>query len=356
MRRLAVACTSLLGLVACSSQPASTSPTPTVRVTPTSTTIGALKRQPVSDAALVLPASTPVLMFQVFGDDHLRAITWDGLHSGIVGTPIGQFVPWSQSPDGSRFVAGATVYDRAGRVVGAFPWPTKDISAVWSGDGRLWRAEPLAPQSGFALTLQAAAPGATPRTVSQTFGIYQDQASYPVMAANPAADVAIVGTYNGISQYPAARPVWIIRLSTGRVTRLINEAIGAVSADGMTVAEAGQSSAGNMLTTIRRTGDGASLGSVPGVTPLGFSGDGSLLVGAKTTNDVVLVDWRSGRILWTSSSHGLPYGGMIAEPGGRRVAIGFGFVGGSDDADVYIVDPSAPTLLLPAKLKASLRY
>jgi hypothetical protein len=38
------------------------------------------------------------------------------------------------------------------------------------------------------------------------------------------------------------------------------------------------------------------------------------------------------------------------------MAIGMGFTGGSDTADVYIVAPDGSAVLLPARLRAALQY
>lgn len=87
----------------------------------------------------------------------------------------------------------------------------------------------------------------------------------------------------------------------------------------------------------------------------GFSSDASLMVGVTRANSTVLLNWRTGRRVWNST--GLPYGGMLAEPtGGNHVAIGLGFTGGSDTADVYIVAPDGSAILMPAHLRAALNY
>jgi hypothetical protein len=109
-----------------------------------------------------------------------------------------------------------------------------------------------------------------------------------------------------------------------------------------------------MRTAIQRADDGTTLGTVDNFTAHGFSGDGSLLVGTTNSGSTVLLDWRTGRRIWSQS--GLPYGGFFAEPAGDRVAIGLGFIGGSDIADVYIVAPDGSAVLLPAHLRAALQY
>ncbi|MDQ6885498.1 MAG: hypothetical protein M3077_14875, partial [Candidatus Dormibacteraeota bacterium] len=89
-------------------------------------------------------------------------------------------------------------------------------------------------------------------------------------------------------------------------------------------------------------------------TAHGFSSDASMLVGVTGENATVLLNWRTGRQVWSST--GLPYGGFLAEPGGSHMAIGMGFTGGSDTADVYIVAPDGSAVLLPARLRAALQY
>jgi len=104
--------------------------------------------------------------------------------------------------------------------------------------------------------------------------------------------------------------------------------------------------------TIRSADDGTTMGRVDGFVAQGFSGDNTLLVGASDSVAAV-VDWKTGRAIWSASG---PYGGFLAEPAGRRLAVGIGFVGGSDQRDVYLVSADGSAALLPAQVRVALHY
>jgi hypothetical protein len=250
-------------------------------------------------------------------------------------------------------VADGVVYDRAGHSLGTLPWRGKGDSATWSSDGSLCKAVPQTPVTGAWLQLQVAKPGEAPRTVARGFGIYGDNASYPVLACDRASDRAVVAS---LGQGVALGRLWIFRLSTGTLIRSVNypEAWATVSNDGRTLAVAQPVGNGVMRTVVQRTDDGSSLGTVEDFTAHGFSANGSLVVGTTSSGSTVILDWRTGRRIWAHS--GLPYGGFFVEPAGEHLAIGLGFTGGSDIADVYLVSPDGSSALLPAHLRAALQY
>lgn len=208
------------------------------------------------------------------------------------------------------------------------------------------------------MSLQTDLPGQPPRTVASGFTSYGDMATYPVLACDVATDRAIVAV---LGQGVRAEDLWVFQLSTGALIRTVDYmptgAWVAASADGSILTESVQASDGAWTTTIRRTNDGSELGTLNDFIAQGFSSDNSLLVGQTVrTKLTVLGDWRSGKQVWSSS--GLPggYGGFLAEPSGDHVAIGLGFVGGSDQADVYIVGRDGKAALLPAHITAALQY
>jgi hypothetical protein len=122
-----------------------------------------------------------------------------------------------------------------------------------------------------------------------------------------------------------------------------------------------RSSAGKWTATIRSTDDGAQLGTIDDFVVQGFSGDKTLVVGpsggttlAPSSQTTAVIDWKTGRKIWSTS--GQPYGGFLAEPAGRRLAVGVGFVGGTDIRDVYLVAPDGSAVLLPASARVALLY
>jgi hypothetical protein len=260
----------------------------------------------------------------------------------------------NQSPDTTRFVADNMVYDRNGASLGSLPWPGKGGGeAVWSADGRqLCHAIPAWQASGAPMKLEVAGVGERPHPVASGFGIYGDNAVYPVLACDKARDRAIVASFG---QGLAPSVLWVIRLSTGSVIRTLT-APGrwvTASSDGLMLART--IAVGNRTrVTIEKADDGTILKSIDDFSAQGFSGDGSLLIGVERSSATVLLNWRDGKRLWSSTAG--PYGGFLAEAGGRHVAIGIGFVGGSDQADVYLVGPDGSAVLLPEQIRAGLRY
>ncbi|MEK6207838.1 MAG: hypothetical protein AABM32_09370 [Chloroflexota bacterium] len=262
---------------------------------------------------------------------------------------------WSQSLQGTPYLVGTTVYDRDGKSLGTIPWAAKE-SKTWSSDGRfLCAAVPGTATAGAQMRLEMALIGQTAKVVATGYTTYSDNAVYRVLACDQGTDRAIVASFG---QGTTASKLWVFRLSSGAVVRSVDYAgVGgwvAASADGSMLAESVPpvGAATNWKTTIRSADDGAQLATIDDLVARGFSGDKSLVVG-NTPGAAAVVDWKTGRKVWTASG---PYGGFLAEPAGRRFAVGVGFVGGSDQRDVYLVaaDGSAP--LLPERVRVSLRY
>jgi hypothetical protein len=196
------------------------------------------------------------------------------------------------------------------------------------------------------------------RVVASGFTTYGDNSGYPVLACDTGNDRAIVAFFG---QGIAPARLWVFRLSTGALIRSVDYSSQstsggwvAASADGSMLAETVRSggAGGPWRATIRATDDGAQLGTIDGFVVQGFSGDKSLVVGANETSTAV-IDWKTGRKIWSASG---TYGGYLAEPGAQRLAIGIGFVGGSDQRDVYLVQPDGSAQLLPARVRVGLRY
>src|SRR5438067_2127243 len=126
----------------------------------------------ISDTHLPASDSGAFVLFQIAGDDRLRGISWDGRQTGIFDARIGPAALWSsQSPDSLRFVAGRVVYDRAGRSLGALPWPGKESAeATWSTDAKaLCKAVPDWATTGAPMHLEVARPGQPARTIVRGF-------------------------------------------------------------------------------------------------------------------------------------------------------------------------------------------
>jgi hypothetical protein len=274
--------------------------------------------------------------------------------SGILPVQVPADAAWSQSPYGATFRIGSTITARDGPVLAVTPWPAK-ITPAWSLQGTtLCAAVPERDATGAAMRLESFKFEQPVRVVASGFTTYSDNASYPVFACDTGSDRAIVAQ---VGQGVAPTKAWIFRLSTGALVRSVDySGTGwvAASADGTMLAESGREggAAGTWKSTIRSADDGAQLGMVDGFVVRGFSWDKALVVATNETS-AAIIDWKTGRKIWSVSG---PYGGYLAEPGGQRFAIGIGFVGGSDQRDVYLVQPDGSAPLLPARVRVGLRH
>jgi hypothetical protein len=310
----------------------------------------------VSDTTITASAGSFVL-FQLAGEARMRAITWDASFNGILPVQVPADAIWSQAPYGATFRIGSTITARDGPVLAVTPWPAK-ITPAWSLDGTtLCAAVPEREATGAAMRLESLKFEQPVRVVASGFTTYGDNATYPVLACDTTTDRAIVAQFG---QGIALAKLWAFRLSTGAMIRSVDYSSlstsggwVAASADGSMLAETVRSggAGGPWKATIRATDDGAQLGTIDGFVAYGFSGDKSLVVGANEMS-AAIIDWKTGRKVWSAAG---PYGGYLAEPGSQRFAIGIGFVGGSDQRDVYLVQPDGTAALLPARVRVGLR-
>jgi hypothetical protein len=354
----------LVVVIAMACSPTASSPTPTPTASSSTPTVTAsptpspsrVARVTVSDTTIATSAGSFVL-FQLPGEPRLRAITWDASFSGILPVQVPADAVWSQSPYGATFRIGSTITARDGPVLAVTPWPSK-ITPAWSLEGTtLCAAVPERDATGAALRLETFTFEQSVRIVASGFTTYGDNAGYPVLACDTGTDRAIVALFG---QGIALAKLWVFRLSSGALIRSVDysglSTSGgwvAASADGSMLAETVRSggAGGPWKATIRATDDGAQLGTIDGFVVHGFSGDKSLVIGANETSAAV-IDWKTGRKIWSAPG---PYGGYLAEPGTQRVAVGIGFVGGSDQRDVYLVNADGSAALLPARVRVGLR-
>src|SRR5438874_2510220 len=358
-------------LIAAGCAPTASSPTPTASPSASATTSplasssatpSAPPRLKPSDAPLTEVAGAFVL-FQVAGETRLRAISFDAEMNGVLGGEVAAGSVWSQSPFGISYVIGSTAYDRNAKVLGTVPWDARQ-TGTWSSDGRfLCAAVPDRATTGAMMRLATAVIGEPAKVIASGFMTYADNGSYRVLACDQASDRAVVASFG---QGVAPARLVVFRLSTGAIIRSVDYAgaVGwvAASADASTLAESvRQTPSGKWIATIRATDDGSQLGVVEDFVAQGFSGDKSLVVGpsgsatpARSSLTTAVIEWKTGRTVWSAGDH--PYGGFLAEPAGRRLVVGIGFVGGSDVRDVYLVSPDGSAVLLPAQVRVALLY
>lgn len=342
--------------------PSASAPTPTASAAPPTVTATASPTAPPRIQAAETPfvaVAGPFVVFQMPGETRLRAIPFGGeangrLEGGGAGQTSGS-AGWLQSPYGAPYLVGNFVFGRDGHPVGPVAWPSK-VTPTWSAKGTsLCAAVPERDVTGSALRLEILTLGQPARLVATGFATFSDNAVYRVLACDESTDRAVVASFG---QGVTASKLWVFRISTGAVVRSVDYAgvngWVAASADGSMLAETVRAggAGGPWKATIRATDDGAQLGTVDGYVVQGFSGDKTLIVGANETS-VAVIEWKTGRKVWTASG---PYGGFLAEPAGRRFAVGIGFVGGSDQRDVYLVAPDGSAPLLPDRVRVALLY
>lgn len=334
--------------------PSSPVPTPTTNVSPAPNAA----RLTLSDARLVADDRSHFL-FQAASESRLRAVAWSDGTSGVLAGEVPSKATVWQSPDGRRYVLNGEIYDADGRELGALPWLDRSLP-TWSRDGQfLCKAVPEVPTTGAPLQLQTVFPGQQPRIVAAGYGIYGDNAGYPVLACDATSDRVVVASFG---QGLFAGHLWVFRLSTGALIR--SEDLGAndvgswlaASADGTLLAHSTRATmTGPMTTTVRTAESPIALATLPNFEGHGFSGDGSLLIGVTGANAVAVVDWKAARRVWSAT--GLAYGGYFLEPGGAHFAVGLGFVGGAEDkGDVYVVSPDGTSVILPSGVHVVLHY
>ena len=199
--------------------------------------------------------------------------------------------------------------------------------------------------------------GQQPRVIVTGFTNYLDNAGFPVLVCDSTTDRIITAVFG---QGVAFARLWVFRLSNGSLVRTAEKPTGVAGAwvaanhDGSLLAQSVRMTmAGPWVTTIVRADDGTQVATLDDFVTQGFSGDGELVVGTFGANRVAVIEWKTGRRVWNATGQ---YGGFRAEPNGKRVAVGVGFFGGSEQRDVYLVAPDGSALLLPASVHASLRY
>jgi len=359
--RLRLALAVPLALIAIGCEPSASSPTPTAVAAPPSASQAPSPSGPtrIQESENPIPdVAGAFVLFQLPTETGLRAVSFGGEVNGLLPTSITQlsgYAGWQQSPYGIPYILGSTVYDRAGKSLGTLPWTIRQ-TVTWSADGRfLCAAVPERATTGAQMRLETAVPGQPAKLIASGFMTYADNATYPVLACDESTDRVIVASFG---QGVAPSRLVVFRLSTGAVIRSVDYAgmlsWVAASADGTMLVETlhFDTASQRWSATIRSADDGTTMGRVDGFVAQGFSGDNTLLVGASDSVAAV-VDWKTGRAIWSASG---PYGGFLAEPAGRRLAVGIGFVGGSDQRDVYLVSADGSAALLPAQVRVALHY
>src|SRR2546427_9600878 len=300
VRAAALALLIVVGCAPSASGPTSGSASPTATATPTDPPRLNLSGGPLPAAGSAL------ILFQLPSETGLLAISFGAEVSAPLRGQVAQSgagAGWSQSPYGFPYLVGSTAYDRDGKPLGTIPWSGKE-SKTWSAEGRfLCAAVPEKPTAGAQMRLETAFVGQPAKVIASGYTTYSDNAVYRVLGCDEGKDRAIVASFG---QGVAASRLWVFRLSNGAVVRSVDYAGAggwvAASADGSMLAESlpPAGSASNWKTTIRSADNGAQLATIDDFVARGFSGDNAVVVG-NTPNAVAVVDWKTGRKVWTRS-------------------------------------------------------
>ena len=293
-----------------------------------------------------MQTSAALVLFEFPGDDRLRGVTWDASAIGVLGPHVA--FPWFPSPDGTRYAAGGKLYARDGRELASLPWGN-DYSFNWSSDGRMFcKAVPDTPRTGSPMHIEIAVPGQAPRAIAAGFTTFSDNAGYPVLACDPKSDrIIVVAAGQGLF----AGSMWIFDLSSGRLVRSADLGQGSVGSwlvateEGTMLAHTTQATMDALATTtVRRAKDGAAIALLRDFQARGFSGDGSLLYGWASGGRTEVREWKTGRLVWSTTGH--PYQIFLAEPHGTRVAIALSSDNMLRDSDVYVVSADGSSRVL----------
>jgi hypothetical protein len=321
-------------------------PSPTAIATPAPTPAPTAMAQPLN-----VPASTPVILYHDPANfDQIDGITWDGSASGRLGVNPQAGNGILPNPAGTLWATTRDVRDRTGAVVATLAGNTKGFPGTWGDDERHYCSmasrDTLGQVGGVPATLQVTAVGQAPVNVVQIGRVYE-QTSAGIAACSIDKDraVAVQSSSTG-----TAVQFWVVQLSTRRVLWTRPSGDIRASRDGEYIAEINYSEATGKSTTTIFGPTGVVLGHVAGRVDA-FSWDGSLAVQMENYGQQVsVINWRSGTVVWTGPSNG-GYLEAMPEPGGQRIAVSVSDplhpqTGGFAPRIVYVVSPDGQAVKL----------
>src|ERR1700682_5140192 len=275
-------------------------------------------------------------------DQRLVAVDW---HGNLAGTAYPtSIVLMQQAPDGSVLLTKDGGYvDSHGVAAGDGP----SISLIADDNRRICKLD-----SGQSWLMTGPLRGPMRRVAPM--GPTGPRGGLDIAACSATNDRAVIAEYG----MQGAAAIRVFALSTGRLVyqrSYAGASVGVISSrDGRYLAEQnstvdaqGQVSAA--FTIIRRTLDGRIVARLDNQRVLRFSWDGIrvVTVGVFTLDDVRLVDWQTGNVVWRANAGRPAF--VIAQPNGTAVAIALGSLDRGGLADqLFIVGADGQAIQVAA--------
>lgn len=280
----------------------------------------------------------------------LHEALWSDLRDRTVGTGRAR-----QSPDGSRLAGTIGIVSFDGTQIG--PWPDQGDPGGktrygWADDSLHLCADFGADPGGAhaPATFYVAALGSPGVAVAQV-GSEGGQSGPRVLACSFNRHLAVVEEYCIFT----VCELWTLNPETGALLFHNSYPTGtpllgvSASPDGRFLALINQRTGHSDITTSTSTSVLATLE----MPVRSFSGDGSLIL-VESGADVRVIDWRSGRTVWTGPPQLTTAFNVLAEPRGRRLAVflltdsnRFPSLG-----DIYVIDADGAATRLAAGVRA----
>ena len=286
-----------------------------------------------------IPFGTPVVIYwRTVTADGLYAASWNG---ALYKVPTINLAPGSlavQAPDGSRLAIGDTGYDTSSGAASRLPFDAVAgyVAVTWADDSRhVCLTKPL-PGQGSPSEISYALPG-SPAVVLGRFGSQGVQVpGATVLACSATSNRVVVANVDGVNDTSDA---WVVDTATGaiRYHRTYPTSTKTNGTDGVSVVASpdgqylAETDAATGSASIRRIADDSVVARLAGMQVHGFSWHGDLVLAAPRPPDFaldntslvdpVVIEWRTGKVVWRSPA-GAAFGGRLAaQPGGKAIAL-----------------------------------
>ena len=301
------------------------------------------------------PVGTPVIWYSLSSPwlgptepQRLVAIDWTG---AMVGTTY-QPGAIQQSSDGSILATrDGQYFDRTGAPVTSGSMSTYPVAVLADDNRSLCEVRGLAngggPGEQWVFTGRIAGPTRQVARAGVMSDVMGARSGFGILACSVLNDRVVLADFGSTG----TTGVRVLALSSGRVlyqrsytgppTSLVSSHDGKYLAEMVSTYDS-QGQPLTALTLIRRTSDGQVVARLDKRGVLRFSWDGMRVVtgssfGGAASNDVDLIEWQTGRVLWRQPADPAAVSGRpvfaIAQPNGHVMAIAIGSQPGNGDVD-----------------------